>query len=68
MSSKEELLHLIEKLDERWIDDVVDYVRWLQQPTDTLSPVEFQRVQQGEQELVQGDRISLKDWRRQHDV
>jgi replication fork clamp-binding protein CrfC len=68
MSSKEELLHLIEKLDERWVDDVADYVRWLQQPTDTLSPVEFQRVQQGEQELVQGDRISLKDWRRQHDV
>ena len=68
MSSKEELLHLIEKLDERWVDDVADYVRWLQQPTDTLSPVEFQRVQHGEQELVQGDRISLKDWRRQHDV
>ncbi len=68
MSSKEELRRLIEHLDDRWVDDVADSVRWLQQDTDTLTPDEWQRVQHGERELAHGDRVSLKDWRHQHDV
>ncbi len=68
MSSKDELRRLIDHMDDRWVDDVVDYVRWLQQDTDTLTPDEWQRVQQGQRQIAQGDRVNLKDWRRQHDV
>ncbi len=68
MSAKEELLRLIDQLDDRWVDDVVDYVRWLQQAADTLTPPEWERVKRGEQELAQGDRVTLRDWRRQHHV
>ena len=68
MSSKDELRRPIEHMDDRWVDDVVDYVRWLQQDTDTLTPDEWQRVQRGERELAQGDRVTLKDWRREHDA
>ncbi len=68
MRSKDELRRLIDHMDDRWVDDVVDYVRWLQQDTDTLTPDEWQRVQHGERQIAQGDRVNLKDWRRQHDV
>ena len=68
MSSKDELRRLIDHMDDRWVDDVVDYVRWLQQDTDTLTPDEWQRVQHGGRQIAQGDRVNLKDWRRQHDV
>lgn len=68
MSSKDELLRLIEHMDNRWVDDVADYVRWLQHAADTLTPGESEHVKRGEQELAQGDRVSLRDWRRQHNV
>ncbi len=67
MSSKDELRRLIDHMDDRWVDDVVDYVRWLQH-TDTLMPDEWQRAQHGERQIAQGERVNLKDWRRQHDV
>lgn len=68
MGSKDELRRIIDGMDDRWVDDVLDYVRWLQRDTDTLTPAEWQCVKQGEQELAQGERINLRDWRRQHDV
>lgn len=68
MSSKEELRRLIEDMDDRSVDDVADYVRWLRQDSDTLRPDEWQRVQHGERELAQGKRVTLKEWRREHDV
>ena len=68
MSSRDELRRLIDHMDDRWVDDVVDYVRWLQQDTETLTPDEWQRVQHGERQIAQGDHVNLKDWRRQHDV
>ena len=66
MSTKEELLHLIRALDDIWVDDVLDYVRWLQHPTDTLTPTEFDRVKRGERQLERGEHITLDEWRRQH--
>ena len=30
MGSEEELRRSIDHMDDRWVDDVVDYVRWLQ--------------------------------------
>ncbi len=68
VSSKEELRRLIDHMDDRWVDAVTDYVQWLQQDTDTLTPDEWQRVQHGERQLTQGKRVNLTDWRRQHDV
>ena len=68
MSSKDELRRVIDHVDDRWVDDVVDYVPWLQQDTDTLTPDEWQRLQHGERQIAQDDRVNLKDWRRQHDV
>ncbi|MCY0898983.1 MAG: hypothetical protein OWU33_08625 [Firmicutes bacterium] len=68
MSTQENLLRLIDPLDDRWLDEVLDYVQWIQEVADTLTPVEWERVQRGEQELVQGDRVSLSEWRRQHGI
>jgi hypothetical protein len=55
MGSKEDLRRLIDLMDDRWVDEVVDYIRWLQRDADTLTPDEWQRVQRGERELAQGD-------------
>ena len=50
------------------MDDVLDYVRWLQAPTptDTLTPTELDRVKRGEWQLERGEQITLAEWRKQH--
>jgi hypothetical protein len=68
MSTKEDLLRLIDQLDDRWLDEVLAYVQWIQEVAETLTPAEWARVQRGEQELAHGDRVRLSEWRRQHGI
>jgi hypothetical protein len=40
---------------------VLDYLRWLISPTDTLTEQEFEAVQKGERQVESGDYMTLEE-------
>jgi hypothetical protein len=63
MTTKDELLHLVDELDEDAQAELLDYALWLAQPEDTLTPDELARVEAGKTEIAQGDYVRLEDLR-----
>jgi hypothetical protein len=55
MTVKDDLHHLIDKLDEASADELLKYAHWLQQPMDTLTDEERARVQAGDAEIRSGE-------------
>lgn len=65
MTAKEKLIQLVDCLDEKTLIEVLDYVRWLLEEEEHLTPEELQRVQQGEAEIARGEKVSLEDLKRE---
>lgn len=64
MTIKEELHQLVDELDDLSAQDVLDYLRWLMQETETLSEKEFARVRAGEAEIERGEYTTLDELQR----
>lgn len=65
MTVKEELIHLVDLLNEENAREALDYVRWLLEEEEHLTPEELERVRQGEEELARGERVGLADLKRE---
>ncbi len=65
MTTKDDLHHLVDELDDAAADELLDYAQWLRQPTDVLTDEERGRVEAGEAEIRSGDFVTLDDLRRQ---
>lgn len=61
MTVKEELHALVDRLADTDASEALDYLRWLQVPTDTLSAEELSLVQKGEEEIARGEYVTLAD-------
>jgi hypothetical protein len=64
MTTKDDLLHLVDELDEDAVGELLDYAHWLSQPEDTLTEEEQARVEAGKAEIANGDYVSLEELRR----
>ena len=60
MTTKEELRRLVESLSEQDAADVLDYVQWLLEEPETLTPEEIERVREGEEQIARGEYITLE--------
>ena len=67
MTTKDDLHHLVDELDEAAADELLDYAQWLQQPTDVITDEDRVRVDVGEAEIRRGEYVTLEDLRRQID-
>jgi hypothetical protein len=61
MTTKEHVHELVDALSESAADEVLDYLRWLISPTDTLTEQEFEAVQKGERQVESGDYMTLEE-------
>lgn len=66
MTTKEELHHLVEVLSDQDAAEVLDYIHWLQEEPDTLTPEEMERVRLGEEQIARGEFTTLEQLR--HDL
>jgi ABC-type molybdate transport system ATPase subunit len=64
MTTKDDLLHLVDELDEDAVGELLDYAHWLSQPGDTLTGGERTRVEAGKAEIASGDFVTLEELRR----
>jgi hypothetical protein len=65
MTTKEDLHHLVDQLDEEAADVLLEYAEWLAAEEDEpLANEEFARVEAGEGEIRRGDCVRLEDVRR----
>lgn len=68
MTTRDELLHLVDDLDETAVGELLDYAHWLSEPEDTLTDEERARVEAGKAELARGDYVTLDDLRGELDL
>jgi hypothetical protein len=64
MTTKDDLHHLVDELDDDAVGELLDYAQWLSQPEDTLTDEERARVETGKAEIASGDYVSLEELRR----
>jgi hypothetical protein len=68
MTTKDDLFHLVDQLDDDDVGELLDYARWLiVEEDDPLSEEELARVREGEAALAAGDYVTLEQLRRQTD-
>ncbi len=61
MTTKDDLHHLVDQLDEAAADELLDYARWLiAEEDEPLSDEERARVEAGEGEIRRGDLVTLE--------
>jgi hypothetical protein len=66
MTTKDDLFHLVDQLDDDDVGELLDYARWLiVEEDDPLSEEELARVREGEAALAAGDYVTLEQLRRQ---
>jgi hypothetical protein len=66
MTTKDDLYHLVDQLDEEDVGELLDYARWLiAEEDDPLSEEELALVREGEAALAAGDYVTLEQLRRQ---
>jgi hypothetical protein len=63
VTTKDELLHLVDQLDEGAVGELLDYAHWLSQPEDTLTDEERAMVEAGKAEIAAGDYVTLEELR-----
>ncbi|MCI0437554.1 MAG: hypothetical protein L0177_00285 [Chloroflexi bacterium] len=65
MTIKEELHRLIDGLDETEASEVLDYLRWLSEPEEELTPEELESLLEGEAQIERGEYATLESsrWR-----
>lgn len=59
MAVKEELRHLVDTLSDIEAADLLEYARWLGQPSETLTVEELACVREGEEQIWRGECITL---------
>jgi predicted transcriptional regulator len=65
MTTRDELLHLIDALSEDALDELRDYAHWLAEEEDEpLTADELDRVREGEAEIARGEYVTLEELRR----
>jgi hypothetical protein len=65
MTTKDDLHHLIDQLDEEAADELLEYAKWLAADEDEpLTEDELARVEAGEAELCRGESVRLEDLKR----
>ena len=65
MTTKDDLHHLVDQLDEGAADELLEYARWLAAEEDEpLTEEELARVEAGEAEIRRGDFVTLEDVKR----
>jgi len=66
MTTKADLHHLVDELDEAAADELLDYAHWLAADEDEpLTADELARARQGEAAIASGDYVTLVGLRRQ---
>jgi len=65
MTTKEELRKIVDTLSDETAAELLDYARWLQQDSDTLTGEAHARVTRGEEEIRRGDTVAWDDLRRE---
>ena len=64
MTTKDELRDLVDTLSEQEAAEVVDYIHWLLDEAEALTPEEIERVRKGEEQIARGEYITLGQLRR----
>ena len=65
MTTKDELLHLVDELNEDAVGELLDYAHWLAADEDEpLTDEERARVEAGKAEIARGDYVTLEELRR----
>jgi len=55
---------LLKELGDEEIEDVIDYIQWLEAEEDTLTEDELAAVHAGEEEISRGEFVTLAELRR----
>lgn len=64
MTTREDLHHLVDQLDEAAADELLEYACWLAAEEDEpLTKEELARVEAGEAEIRRGDYVTLEELR-----
>ncbi len=65
MTTKDDLHHLVDQLDEAAADELLEYAQWLAAEEDEpLGDEGLARVETGEAEIRHGDYVTLEDLKR----
>ena len=59
MTTKEELHLLIDALDEQCAHEVLEYIHWLREDSDTLTEEELSQAREAEARIDRGEYITL---------
>ena len=69
MTTRDDLLHLVDELDEDAVGELLDYAHWLAANEDEpLTEEERARVQAGKAEIARGDYVTLEELRHKLDL
>jgi hypothetical protein len=63
-STREELRELVDQLPDECLEEARDYVQWLLQGDDTVTPEDLEDARLGAEEIARGDYITLDEHRR----
>jgi hypothetical protein len=67
MTTKDDLHHLVDELDEAAADELLEYAHWLTAGEDEpLTVDELARVREGEAAIAAGDYVTLEELHRRH--
>ncbi len=61
MDTKSDLHRLVELIPEEDVVEVIDYVRWLLEPYDTLTAEELEMARAGQEQIARGEYVTLAD-------
>jgi hypothetical protein len=65
MTTKDDLHHLVDELDEDAVGELLEYAQWLSADEDgPLSEEELARVREGDAAIAAGDYVTLEELRR----
>ena len=65
MTTKDDLHHLVDELNEDAVGELLEYAQWLSADEDEpLSEKELARVREGEAAIAAGDYVTLEELRR----
>jgi hypothetical protein len=68
ITTRDELHHLVDALNDAAADELLEYAHWLLEPTDTATPEELARIETGKAELARGEYVTLEELRRKLDL
>lgn len=65
MTIKEQVHALVDQLPDSQAQTALDYLTWLLNDVDELTPEEWESVRLGEAQIARGESISLEEFRRE---